>query len=156
MQRARFESIYRGLSNIARKVYDAVPIGDAWSKALITQEIRRVTKTSTDARVIDGCLSSLVENGLVREPTRGAFVRVKVVGGLGSLKVSSSPEVENMAVKSEKVEKLSLRLAGLVTTLTSVAEEIESISIEVDAQLSAVGDELGKLRQLKSLLKDLG
>lgn len=69
---ARIES---GLNSIAKKVLEAVPISEPWTKSQIVAEMRRAG-SQVDMRVLEGCLSTLADSGPIKEPTRGSFVRV--------------------------------------------------------------------------------
>ena len=77
MNEARFSSIHRGLSSVAQKVYAAVPIADEWAIEAVRRELTRKGHT-IDLHTIRGCMSSLVDSGLVTEPSRGQFSRVAI------------------------------------------------------------------------------
>ena len=65
-----------GQTAIARKVFDFVPIQDAWAANKIVSEMIRCGLPRIDFRTIEGCLHRLKDAGLVKEPERGAFQRV--------------------------------------------------------------------------------
>lgn len=74
MNAIKFRDIENGLTGIARKVYMAIPIGEAWERKQIAAELFRAG-VKIESRAIDGCLLSLIESGIVREE-RGSYRRV--------------------------------------------------------------------------------
>lgn len=60
------------------------------------------------------------------------------------------------ADKTSKPTSAIEQLAGIAKSLRAVADEIDAVAIEIDDTKSKDAEELGKLRQLQSLLKSLG
>lgn len=61
MLQSKFESIHRNLTTIARKVYEFVPIQEAWDCSQVCGEMRR-QGVSNDLRLVAGCLNSLAHD----------------------------------------------------------------------------------------------
>ena len=79
MNHVRFEMIHRGQTSVAQKVYEAIPIAEAWSLSQINSELGRCGSSIT-YRVVEGCIKALVESGIVIEtPLRSQhFTRTPV------------------------------------------------------------------------------
>lgn len=79
MKQHKFNAIYNGLSSIQKKVYEAVPISEAWSCTQILDELKRVGHQSERGHIL-WCLSQMTTKGLIKEPRQGMFIRVPVDG----------------------------------------------------------------------------
>lgn len=167
----RFEAIHKGLSAVAQKVYQAVPMIDAWPYQAINAELQRVG-VAKDLTIIRGCLNSLVESGLIVEPERNKFVRVKVRGKSPAaesepvIETNKEPQVaiaqapvekEEPAVQSpiQKLEWLGARVATLSSQLKALADEIDNTAVEMQMALDAKDSQMAKFRQLKALLTEI-
>jgi len=161
MNEAKLSRIESGLTGIAKKVLDAVPISTIWAKEQIFAELRR-TNCSAARDVVEGCLDSLRGKGLISEPSRGHFVRVfakpkephqemKIVHSLSTAKLAEEPTEP----VNQHQDGLS-RIAAMAKTLRSLADDIETIGLDVEERMQAVEKDTEKLRQLQSLLKSLG
>lgn len=78
MTPAKYQSALNSQSAIAKKVLEMVPIQEAWSRNEIASNLRRVTKSSPDVAVLDGCLIRLKDAGLIRERQTGLYQRVEI------------------------------------------------------------------------------
>jgi len=76
MTPSKYKKTLDSQTAIARKIFECTPIAEAWSSNKIVSEMTRVYGTRTDLRTVEGCLDSLKNDGLVKEPERGAFQRV--------------------------------------------------------------------------------
>ena len=163
MNAAKLARIESGLNSMAKKVLAAVPIQTPWSKEQIVSELRRAGAT-VDRAVVDGCLITLCERGVVKEPSRGTFVRV-----IARLITSATEEIQNVpnttatrpataalqpqAVAAAPARDDSLsRLANVAALLRPAADEIDGIALDVETRVQAAGKEGETLRQLKALL----
>lgn len=160
-----------GLNGVAKKVLDAVPIEEPWTRGSIYGELLRNGRT-IEHRVIDGCLSKLKDIGLVREPSPGMWMRVKARPKLESVPTIKEPTPAAHAVKQEtqvaeptqepKTKDAVDRLADLaesMRTLSKLAEEtarqLDAVALEVVDQLDKASQDGARLRQLQALLKGL-
>lgn len=159
MNAAKLARIESGLNSMAKKVLGAVPIQAPWTKEQIVSELRRAGAT-VDRAVVDGCLITLCERGVVKEPARGTFVRV-----IARLITPATEEIQNVLTTTartaapaspthatpERDDSLS-RLANVAALLRRAADEIDGIALDVETRVQAAGKEGETLRQLKALL----
>lgn len=149
----RFED---GLSGVARKVLDAVPIAEAWTVHAITGEMRRATGSSYEHRLVVGCLESLKSSGLVREYSRGKFMRVCAKEGSNVLDMPKIIKAaENAMHKASKPMSISEMLGTLSASLLESAGMVDDIIKEFQAERAKHESEIAKLRQLQDLLKGI-
>ena len=167
MQAAKLQRKEEGLTSIARKVLDAVPIQEVWNKDQIGAEVRR-RGTCTDRKVIDGCLGGLVDSGLVKERPVGHFTRaVARAPAVTTEKTIQMPKKE-IAMPATNVRPIAAaqtesatpsdmltRLANLGALLRRAADEVDAVALEVEDRVKSAGEDGEKLRQLQSTLRGL-
>lgn len=177
MNQARFNSVYNGLTSIAKKVYEAVPISEPWDTKKIVSEIHRCG-TNPDPSIIAGCLNSLIAAGLVHEPSAKMFVRVAVKQKpVREAATSQEPPYQHQATNEtaptvttkptaakptakapdtiEKMSALAARVNQMMVQLKELASDIETTALEIEEQMAEREKDMGKLRQLQALLRDL-
>lgn len=157
MNPARYESILSSQTNIARKVLEFVPLQEAWEPKQISSEMYRVQHTAPDKHILEGCLSALVEAGLVRELSGRRYQRFPPPDPQRAVArpiLTAVKEPPMPAAAPQKADTLE-RLSGLATKLRAIADEIDDCALDVQAALDAAGEEHGKLSQLKKLLKGI-
>ncbi|RQV20645.1 hypothetical protein DF039_12455 [Burkholderia cenocepacia] len=161
MTPAKYHAALSGLSAIAKKVLEMVPIQEAWSRSEIAGHLLRVTKSSPDAAVIDGCLGRLKDSGLIREASRGRYQRIEV-REREVLKVPEQKSEEAVAATEpqailpiEILSQLAERTRGLATQIVMLASDIETAALTIEQGNAENAANLEKLRQLQSLLKSL-
>lgn len=150
MNPSRFRSLESGQTAIARKVFACVPIQEAWSKHIILSEVLR-NGSRVDKNIFEGCLSALLDAGLIKEPIRNHYQRVHV---------TAEEEPEDVPAPAKPTAPVSpqdplSRLAALAKKLCDVATEVEELALDIEATKSNNEEELEKLRTLKTLLKGL-
>lgn len=164
MKKSRYDALVASLSGVMRGVFDAVPVQERWSIQAISDELRRQSKTAIDRRVLQGCLDSLVDVGLVREGPDGHFIRVVaresdaddteqvIDGGEAAAEQTSIGKVIREAEPFHVVEEpstqeretdyefyLSLRYERLMRAVTILAENADE---EVGLALLEIVDEM--------------
>lgn len=176
MNQAKFDSIYRGVSEQAKRVYQAVPISEHWSSAQIIAELGRTGKTC-EQRVVLGCLASLKDSGLVKEPATGHWVRAEVrtkqlhsIAPMKTVRAFTPPKEEETTVANnvqpiaqpksevtalERISGLSAQLTPIIQNLQKLATDIEATAIEIEEQIDKVHKDYAKLKQFQELLKAL-
>jgi len=164
MTPSKYAQKMQGQSSIAKKVYEFVPIKDSWEINQVISEMRRVTRSNGDPRIIKGCLNSLKESGLIDEVQIGKFKRVEVKDKI-EVKEIEMAAVEVIAQKQIKPEvnktplellsKISSRLVAVQMSIRSIADEIDAAAVEIEDGISANEKNVEKLRQLQILLKGL-
>ena len=166
MTAARIRILENQQTGIAKKVYGAVPINEAWPSKLIVAELTRQGQVR-DFSVIGGCLNTLKEIGLIKEVAPGHFQRIKP-------KPTVEKEVElmttkplnpvippNSSIKGEPIEPvdrlaaIGTKLRGLSQMFLELADDIDEATLAFEEKASGNDEELAKLRQLKGLLKSL-
>jgi hypothetical protein len=161
LNEARFSSIHRGLSTVAQKVYAAVPIADEWAIEAVRRELTRKGHT-IDMHTIRGCMNTLVDSGLVTEPSRGTFSRVAIKE---AYKAPAEPKPIKEAKQPEKpmpkqgaIDKLtalSARVRAAMSAMKTLADDIDNAALEIEADILKAGEGAQKYKQLQALLKDL-
>jgi hypothetical protein len=157
MNYARMQSIVSGLTGMASKVYDAVPIRESWTMPQISAELGRHGMTYGHAQV-QGCLRSLKEQGLILE-SGGQFQRIQQRQRLAAVHTPPQQE-ENMP--APKTSDPVANLAEIAATLReqgwllmAKADAVDAASIEAAEAIESSGEDGAKLRQLQALLKDI-
>lgn len=165
MNAAKIESAERHISAAARKVLDAVPVGECWTSRQITTEIGKMSGSHMEIRVVDGCLESLKGDGLVKETQRGLWQRVaprpKVVLAPKTVEITTVAESaregkEATPTKTNPLDQMGELAAGLralASSLTRMADNIESAALEMASQVQAAKEENKRLEQLRELLR---
>lgn len=180
MSPKRFQALYNAQTSIARRVYDAVPISDAWTVHQVLRELDRVGLPIRDYSKLEGCLNSLCQTGLVDEPEKGKFRRAKVAP-LKIAAVSSQPETTQdepapemskptITVKPapaaapaeakkhtnplERLDELAKRARAAAATLTNLADEIDTVALEIEEEFEANAKAGEKFRQLQALMRE--
>ncbi|MCY1298549.1 hypothetical protein D9M68_696970 [compost metagenome] len=170
MTPSKQQATLQGCTAIARKVYDAVPIQDAWQPIQIKNALATSTRSSTDLHVVRGCLRVLVESGLVREHPHGHYRRIEVreTKPYTHMEIvmpeSNVTKTAQQPTQSEQspIEILG-ELAGQITTLANefaarmkkLAAAAEEAALAIEQERETNDENLGKLRQLQALLKSL-
>jgi hypothetical protein len=160
MTATRIRILENQQTGVAKKVYGAVPINEAWPSKAIVMELTRQGQVR-DFSIIEGCLNTLKEVGLIREVAPGHFQRVKP-------KLTVEKEAEPMATtpqkapaKSEPTEPvdrlaaIGTKLRGLSQMFLELADDIDEAALAFEEKTSGNDEELAKLRQLKNVLKSL-
>ncbi|AMU14849.1 hypothetical protein [Burkholderia cenocepacia] len=161
MTPAKYQAALSGLSAIAKKVLEMVPIQEAWSRSEIAGHLLRVTKSSPDAAVIDGCLGRLKDSGLIREASRGRYQRIEV-REREVLKVPDQKAEKTTDVHADRpippieiLSRLAERARAVATELVMLASDIETAALTIEQGNAENVANLEKLRQFQSLLKSL-
>lgn len=157
MNQAKFDSIERGLTHVSRKVFQAVPMREQWTRHQIHAELGRQGVNLTH-NVVGGCLDSLRGMGLIREPDRGEFIRVVVRAYQPEEPKEAALPASTLAPVATKPathESPLAVLAGLSKDLRGLADRIDAAALDVEERIEALGRDTEKLRQLQALLKGL-
>ena len=167
MKYHKFIGTYRGLTGVAQRVYDCVPIAEAWSPLQIKAELARQGRGG-EVRIIMGCLNTLIDSGLVQEVSKGCFQRIPVYPKPTNTEeteetekeevMTATPQPKLQAKKDEtapidKIAKLASRCIELSVMLQKLASDVETVAIEVQNDFAQQGEDAQKLKQLQALLK---
>ncbi|MBB3256884.1 hypothetical protein [Paraburkholderia sp. WP4_3_2] len=161
MTPAKYQAALSAQTGIARKVLDMVPIQDAWTRAEIAGAMKRVTKSTPDVAVLEGCLARLKDAGLIRERGAGQYQRVEVrekeVPIVSTVIVANpGPKLaEQSASPIDVLARLAERARSMATQIVVLASDIETAALTIEQGNAESAAEAAKLRQLKDLLKGI-
>lgn len=159
-------------TSAAQKVYEAVPIEEQWSDKQIYIELQR-RQINMDFRIVQGCLNTLIDAGLVKEPRQKQFRREKIREHIE--KQSQPKETEPMATQMpntvmvsrgthasaktlsplDRLEALSKRAAMIQKMAKELADDIATAAVEIQSQLETSDEKVKKARQLVTLMREL-
>lgn len=160
MTATRIRILENQQTGVAKKVYGAVPINEAWPSKSIVTELTRQGQVR-DFSIIEGCLNTLKEVGLIREVAPGHFQRVKPKPIAEKEAKPMSTKPLNPPTKSEPTEPvdrlaaIGTKLRGLSQMFLELADDIDEAALAFEEKSSGNDEELAKLRQLKNVLKSL-
>ncbi|MCY0854320.1 hypothetical protein [Cupriavidus sp. D39] len=158
MTPGKVEAKLRGQTTIAKKVFEMVPIQEAWSCNQILAALHRVTRSSMDYQIMQGCLVALKGAGLVREPKGGLFQRAEIKEKAEDKMANAADKAVEVAVQAAasgaKKSPIEI-LAGIASHLRMIASDIETAAIVIEEGIAEKDENLGKLKQLQSILKSL-
>lgn len=155
MNAARLKQVENGLSGIARKVLEAVPIADQWQAHTIASEIKRATGSAPEIKIVNGCLESLKSSGLVREPTRGKWIRVSTKEHAGADDEQTPAKVVELRKQPAELTAREM-LSQVAIAMMDLAAKVEDVANEIDKAEKRNEEKTAKLRQLQELLRGLG
>lgn len=155
MNAAKMKQVESGLTGIARKVLDAVPINDAWQSHTIANEIKRMTGSAPESKMVNGCLESLKNSGLVREPKRGMWIRVSTKDHDDEAKEPAPANVVELRKQPEQWTPREM-LKSLAVEIMELAGKLDDVANEIDKAEKRNEEKTAKLRQLQELLRGLG
>ncbi len=162
ISQSRFEQRFKSMTAIAQKVYAAVPMVEPWSPSFICSEMQRLGSSTRDSRVVEGCLNTLKEAGLVLEPSRRVFIRspIKPDPIIPPQKDQAMTNAITLtASKTDKTEKKSRApiaiLSELATRLKKLSDDMEIAALEIDDYITSKDADAEKLKQLQVLLNSL-
>ena len=160
MTATRIRILENQQTGVAKKVYGAVPINEAWPSKQIVMELTRQGQVR-DFSIIEGCLNTLKEVGLIKEMSPGHFQRVKPKAEPMSTKPLNPVIPPNSSIKGEPTEPvdrlaaIGTKLRGLSQMFLELADDIDEAALAFEEKTSGNDEELAKLRQLQTLLKSL-
>lgn len=169
---SRFQRIHESLTVSATKVYEVVPIAEAWTPEQVTSELRRTGKhMSRD--IVHGCLASLCRSGLVKEPKPNTYCRAPVrpvaerpntnpaqleIDTVSATKTKHQPQPPEPQTQAESpldlMAQASHQARKLAGQLNELAEEIDNAALSFQETLARFEADAEKLNQLKRLFKD--
>lgn len=161
----RMQALLTGQTSVAKKVYAALParLNTAFTPVDIAREMKAASGASVDIHTMRGCLACLQEVGLVKEVVPGSFRRVEVKerqkmtmtkspaqAGLNPAPAAGGlPPMEVLAGIAAKVRTA---MAGL----GALADEIDNAALAIEERSAASEKEVAKVKQIATLLKELG
>ena len=163
ISQTRFKQMFNVLNAPVKKVYEAVPVSEAWTSTQIIGEISRLGYSMRDSKAIIGCLDTLKRQGLIAEPERGSFIRIEVKETTTFDKFIEETKEKTMAtskpvtqIKQSNLDRLinlSEKANGLAAQMKAMATELENVALEIEAEIQENSTSAQKLKQLQELLK---
>ena len=164
ISQTRFKQMFNVLNAPVKKVYEAVPVSEAWTSTQIIGEISRLGYSMRDSKAIIGCLDTLKRQGLIQEPERGCFIRVEVKETATTFDkfieetkektmATSKPVTQIKQSNLDRLINLSEKANGLAAQMKAVATELENVALEIEAEIQENSTSAQKLKQLQELLK---
>ncbi|MBN3839301.1 hypothetical protein [Burkholderia sp. Ac-20349] len=169
MTPAKFKIALEGQTAIARKIFEGVPIREAWSANKIVTEMSRMgSSTRVDFRTAQGCLDSLKDAGLIKEPERGAFQRVTpreretISLPAGEQSLPPVEPVAPAAIQTTADESTPISILGGIASalreqaaeLIQIADRIDTAALGIEERVEHSERRLSKFRELSALLKE--
>lgn len=170
------DRILKGQSSAARKVLECVPIEVSWTSKEIAREMGR-RQQAMDFTILEGCLNTLKESGLVKEATRGQFSQspvrrraITVITPFNGMTKEESASILNPVLPAtamqdinaakpkaktstiDRLEELAMKVTALSSEMAEVSIALQDAIIEVQAELEAQNDDSERLKQLRALL----
>lgn len=161
----RLQAQLSGQSSVAKKVYEVVPIQDAWPHGKIYATLNEITRSTMDMRIFRGCLNSLKESGLVREPMKDFFqkspikekkeMEMQTLAPISTIsKPASGAHGQTLSEQKSASDPIDL-LSTLSSRLRSLADDLDGAAIAIGDGIAESSKNLEKLKQLQSILKSL-
>lgn len=156
MNNTKLQAVTNSQTGIAKKVLEAIPFQDAWSRQQVVMELRR-TGAAVDLSRIEACIRTLIDAGLVREIQSGQFRRVAPKPEVAKDEPAEQPTPE----APRKTDALT-QFAALAATVRAegerllvIADQIEEGALAMEQRVTEAGADGAKLRQLATLLKEI-
>lgn len=158
MNRSRYEALLRGLTAVARKVFDAVPSTEPMPTKLIYGELMRLGTPVANYRILEGCLASLVDSGLVHESRIGEFVRVTAPAPIPpkpltqmAVAMSNAGLVPPAPISASRPQTLTQRFDAMVAKMDLMRKELEDLALDVIHELESNQRDAEKFRAAQAL-----
>lgn len=164
MNPQRNQSLLRGQSAIAQKVYQFITCDPGKSSSVIdiAAEMKAATGAGADIHIMRGCLAALCKAGLVREVVPGSFRQTVVKEKKDMSVVKSELEtvvkpitktIKKPAEPMDRLAAISSRLRAEAEALIKIADEIDAEALAAEERRTADSKELAVLEQFKAILK---
>jgi hypothetical protein len=173
MKESRQRQLLEGQGSVARKVFDGVPIQEAWAEKEIVLAMR-TSGMAIASHTVRACLLDMKDVGLIKEPKKGQFQRVPVQPYLRLTEKAvneSTPtpviEASMQTTTAKKAEQTPLDMLGTIATeLTLMATEygermralalrLEEVALKVEEQREADDAVMIKAHKIQALMKEV-
>lgn len=176
MNNRKYLRLVGQLTTTCRKVFDAIPKQEAWTAPLIFAELKR-EGVKLDFAMVEGCLNSLVRDGLVRESKRGQFQavheppkttmaealldavsHVTALDPPTDLDDEEEPPMAGTALNTKplsEIDELLARMGNLSGVLRAAAQEVDDVALQVAGALERSKGNNAQLEALKATLREV-
>lgn len=177
MKESRQRQLLEGQSSVARKVFEGVPIQEAWAENEILKAMRTAGVTIA-SHTVRACLLDMKDVGLIKEPSKGQFQRVPVQPYLRMSDETAErlkqkfnptpaeePAMQTTTAKAPAPTPLDM-LSTIATELTLMATEygermramslrLEEVALKIEEQREVDAASMEKANKLQALLKEV-
>jgi len=159
MNQKRLKRILESQTAIAKKIYEFVPIQEFWSVRQICTEIHRATQASVDMRIVNGCLNSMQEAGLIKRQGNNDYRRIEITDEHDEAPpekeapIMSAPKPVQRTPAPKSVEP-DVTIGNLAKRLRDLADEFDEVALEVIRQRDANSELRKRVEGLRALFSD--
>lgn len=153
--------LLEGQSGFARKVYDFVPIGEAFTETQLVNSIVRSTGNIPSKAILQACLRDLADAGLIqcrgrryqRTPIKEKRAKEKAMPDSTPIAVAPVGPIELLGGLAEQLLQLN---KTFTEQMTKLAAGIEEAALKIEQEQESNKGKLVKLQQLQTILNELG
>lgn len=154
----RHTELLSGQSMIAKKIFEVVPIQEAWPANQIHGALQQVTRSTIDYTILKGCLNTLKAAGLVREARSGCFQRLLPKDPPFPI-TQNTPTVHNMVTVHNIDDHRPIAAVELLSELAgrarALAADLDAAAVMIGEEATANANDLRKLAQLQAAFRNL-
>ncbi len=169
MNQRKYSKLTDAQTMTARKVLECVPADRESNKKDINAVVRTLGISITPA-IVEGCLYSLRDDGLIKEGKRGFFIRVvpsstvkKIATIVKKVVPVIEPEPEEAITKmvKESYESVAVRdpievIEEMTVAMSELMSKFEMAALEISEYVQKSENDVKKMKQLQTLLSSLG
>lgn len=149
-----------GQTAIAQKVFQAVPITEAWTVAQISTALYRATGARLEKHTLQGCLRALADSDLVRSTEHGMLHQRTPVSAAQATppkaKELTMTQTSKPATPQQTAPASAIDVLGILSQkMRALADEVDAAALALEEVQSRSTEEAAKLKQLKALLKEI-
>jgi hypothetical protein len=162
MNAVRMRSMIGNLTGTARKVFEVVPIAEAWTPQQIVGELRR-SRVSFDFSCVAGCLRTLESQGLIRREPGERYTREPMIDPAPSKKdepmtteapppapaalpiAPADPGKKPKPTPSERIAYFASKLRSEAGELRARAKDLRSEAEALEARAQSFGHIAGDI-----------
>lgn len=139
LSESRLQSLLDGVNSMSRKVYEFVPIQEAWNIQQINAAIVSKSSMRVDYKTIRACVGDLKDRGIIRGTSQGYFQRI--VPTRLSLprtdKEAHNEEEKTMSVSvtDKSIPTASVSAGTALDALSTLSAELGAFSVEFNTRL---------------------
>lgn len=168
MNESRQRVLLEGQSSTARKLFNMVPIQEAWTESDISRASYASGSVRLGLNTVRACLMDLKESGLIKETQRGRFQRAPVTmkeatPALTIIKNSEpamttaapTPAVAPLDLLGAVATELTLLSSEFAARAKALAARVEEVALSIEAQREQDAASMAKANKLQALLKEV-
>lgn len=163
MTPAKQEILMQGQTGIAKKVYECVPVQESWTSFQVMAALRNMTGSTPDSRIVSGCLTTLVDSGLIKKTGRDQFQRIAVEAKQKTQEPKMAEPAQQMEITPEPkrvsplemLGELATEIVGMAGHLKRLAARVEDVALAVEQERESSAKSMEQYRQLRALIKTM-